>query len=847
MLIMLMLTFVNANSQSSIKLMAYNLLNYPSGSNFVADTTTRNPAYRTIVAAAQPDILVTEEMNNQAGVNIFLNSVMNVSSVTYSAGVFNDGPDTDNSIFFKTSLFSFISNTPIHTALRDITEFKLVYLATGDTLRIYAVHLKASSGSPNDTQRASEVDSLRKVTNALPAGSKFFVVGDFNFYSSAEPAYVKLLQVTAGKEGQFYDPIVGMTGVWNSSSYSQFHTQSPRVRAFGGGSTGGMDDRFDLILYSKAVNDGSGIAYLSNSMTAFGNDGNHYNDSINRMPNTAVSQAVAEALHAGSDHLPVFATFTFPNTSTDLGATAFIAPIVSPCSTTNKTLTVRISNYAVASHNFSGNPATVTLNVTAPSGSVQTITQIVNSGLLIQNATMDVVMTTTFNFNQLGTYTFNAFTTVAGDINNSNNAMSSATLAVSQGFVASISPSGSVALCSGSTQQLTATAGASYLWSQGSTTQSITVNAAGSYSVTVTDANGCSSTAGPVVVTIINSSSSGIVFQENMGSPSGTTAIAVHETNNGFQNTALTMSGTADVRITNVSSGYSGASANANVFLTNTVGRNFIISGINTNGKNSIQLSFGLFRSDVTNNGSGLQVQYSTDGINYTNLTIPVINNSSAWNYITVSGSIPATTNLRLQWKQNATVCQYRIDDIALNYSTVPTITASGATTFCSGDSVTLTASSGTNYLWSNGATTQSIVVKTSGSYSVLVDCTPSATQTVTVNNCGFIALNLKLYIQGFYLGSGIMQQVAYNNGLTSDPAICDYITIELHQSVSPYNLIISVSATLKTNGDALVNIPTSVPAGNYYIVVKHRNTIEVWSKLPVAFGSSAVNYDFSH
>ena len=91
------------------------------------------------------------------------------------------------------------------------------------------------------------------------------------------------------------------------------------------------------------------------------------------------------------------------------------------------------------------------------------------------------------------------------------------------------------------------------------------------------------------------------------------------------------------------------------------------------------------------------------------------------------------------------------------------------------------------------------------------------------------------------------MQQVAYNNGLTSDPAICDYITIELHQSVSPYNLIISVSATLKTNGDALVNIPTSVPAGNYYIVVKHRNTIEVWSKLPVAFGSSAVNYDFSH
>jgi len=827
--------------------MAYNLLNYPSGSNFVTDTTTRNPAFRTVIAAAQPDILVTEEMNNQAGVNMFLNSVMNVNNVTYSVGVFNDGPDTDNSIFFKTSLFSFVSNTPIHTALRDITEFKLVYLATGDTLRIYAVHLKASAGSPNDTQRASEVDSLRKVTNALPTGSKFFVVGDFNFYSSAEPAYVKLLQVTAGNEGQFYDPIVGMTGVWNNSSYSQYHTQSPRVRAFGGGSTGGMDDRFDLILYSKAVNDGTGISYLSNSMTAFGNDGNHYNDSINHMPNAAVSQAVAEALHAGSDHLPVFATFTFPNTSTDLGATAFIAPSVSPCSTTNKVLTVRIKNYGVVTQNFTGNQATVTLNITSPSGSIQSFSQIVNSGTLAPNDILDVVVVPSYSFSQSGTYTFNAFTTVAGDVNNSNNSMTSATLAVSLGFEASISPAGPVALCSGNTQLLTASPGASYLWSQGSTTQSITVNTAGSYSVTVTDNNGCTAAAGPVIVSIINASSTGIVFQENMGSVGSTTSISTHETSNGFQNTSLTMSGTGDVRLTSPSSGYSTASGNANVFFTNTVGRNFIVSGINTIGKNNLQLSFGLYRSDITNNGSTLQVQYSTDGITYTNLTMPVINNSSSWNYITVSGTIPATSNLRLQWKQNSNVCQYRIDDVVLNYTAVPTISANGPTTFCSGDSVTLTASSGTNYLWSNGATAQSIVVNTSGNYSVLVDCTPSATQSVTVNNCGFIALNLKLFIQGFYLGNGVMQPVAYNNGLTTDPTVCDYINVELHQSTSPYSLVASVTATLKTNGDALANIPTSVPSGNYYIVIKHRNSIEVWSKIPVAFGSSTVNYDFSH
>jgi hypothetical protein len=425
--------------------------------------------------------------------------------------------------------------------------------------------------------------------------------------------------------------------------------------------------------------------------------------------------------------------------------------------------------------------------------------------------------------------------------------MSSATLTVSPGFTASISPSSSVTLCSGSSQILSASAGVSYLWSQGSTTPTITVNAAGNYSVTVTDANGCSAIAAPVSVSVITPTTTGVVFQENMGTVTATTTIAAHETNNGFQNTAYTMSGTGDVRLTSASSGYTSASGGANIFLTNTVGRNFIISGINTLGKSNLQLSFGLFRSPATHDGSTLQVQYSTDGITYTNLTMPVISNTSSWNYITVSGTIPATNNLRLQWKQNGTICQYRIDDIALNYSIVPTITASGPTTFCAGDSVLLTASSGTNYLWSSGATTQSISATTTGNYTVLVDCNPSAAQTVVVNNCGFIALNLKLYIQGFYLGSGMMQPVAYYNGLTTDSTVCDYITVELHQATAPYAIASSVTATLKTNGDALANIPSSLPPGNYYIAIKHRNSIEVWSKNPVTFGSSAINYDFSH
>ena len=73
----------------------------------------------------------------------------------------------------------------------------------------------------------------------------------------------------------------------------------------------------------------------------------------------------------------------------------------------------------------------------------------------------------------------------------------------------------------------------------------------------------------------------------------------------------------------------------------------------------------------------------------------------------------------------------------------VPTITISKSPTFCSGDSVVLTASDNGNfrYKWSNGATTKSITVRDGGKYSVkLVDdkgcCSiSSAETTVTVLN----------------------------------------------------------------------------------------------------------------
>ena len=77
---------------------------------------------------------------------------------------------------------------------------------------------------------------------------------------------------------------------------------------------------------------------------------------------------------------------------------------------------------------------------------------------------------------------------------------------------------------------------------------------------------------------------------------------------------------------------------------------------------------------------------------------------------------------------------------INVNTGTSASISAASATTFCPGGSVVLTASSGSSYLWSNGAQTQSITVSTSGSYYVTVTnasgCSAvSAATTVTVSD----------------------------------------------------------------------------------------------------------------
>jgi hypothetical protein len=63
------------------------------------------------------------------------------------------------------------------------------------------------------------------------------------------------------------------------------------------------------------------------------------------------------------------------------------------------------------------------------------------------------------------------------------------------------------------------------------------------------------------------------------------------------------------------------------------------------------------------------------------------------------------------------------------------TITADGPTVFCEGGDVTLTATAGSSYSWSNGASTQSITVNNSGAFTVTVTDANSCSNVSTLVN----------------------------------------------------------------------------------------------------------------
>ena len=291
------LLFSIANA-GQLKVVTYNLLNFPNTMGY-----ERIKYYRQIMDYIKPDILVVQEMQSEFGMELFRDSVLNYKQNDFSIAPFNDGPDTDNGLFYRRSKSEFIDAIYIPTSNRDIARYKIRMKDSKREFYIFSVHLKA--GAECELIRLQEAIRLRNHLDSLPDSTEYIVLGDFNFYYN-ESGYLKLIDSVETSPKGLRD-ILAFSGTWHENyAYAYAHTQSTRNEALPDmGSTGGLDDRFDLILCSPNLIDTAGLFMPVESYTVFGNDGRHFNKSINSGINYAVPDEIARALYYASDHLPV--------------------------------------------------------------------------------------------------------------------------------------------------------------------------------------------------------------------------------------------------------------------------------------------------------------------------------------------------------------------------------------------------------------------------------------------------------------------------------------------------------------------------------------------------------------
>ncbi|MCX6305076.1 MAG: hypothetical protein NT040_08915 [Bacteroidetes bacterium] len=307
-----------------------------------------------------------------------------------------------------------------------------------------------------------------------------------------------------------------------------------------------------------------------------------------------------------------------------------------------------------------------------------------------------------------------AYTVTVTDVNGCTDT-ESATVTVNPLPVAAITPGGPTTFCSGGSVVLTASGGTGYLWSNAATTAAITVVANGTYTVTVTNAAGCSNSASRVVT--VNPLPTVTI------TPPGPTAICAGAS------VVLTASG---------GTGYLWSNATTTAAITVTVAGTYTVTVTDgsgcTNTASRVVTVNALPAAVITPGGpttfcvGGSVVLTASGGTGY------LWSNAATTAAITVVASGTYTVTVTSAAGCSSIASQV----VTVNPSPTAVITPGGPTTFCAGGSVLLTASGGTGYLWSNAATTAAITVVANGTYTVTVTnaagCSNSASRVVTVN-----------------------------------------------------------------------------------------------------------------
>ena len=421
--------------------------------------------------------------------------------------------------------------------------------------------------------------------------------------------------------------------------------------------------------------------------------------------------------------------------------------------------------YGVVVNDANGCPAVDSVTLTQPDTLVSTlISPTFNGGYNVtclgNDGSIDLTLTggtapytyiwsnavTTQDLAGLGAGTYNV------TISDANGCTSTGSITLTQSSTLTLSAAlssynGTNISCNGSTDgsiDLTVSGGASpftYSWSNGATTQDLSSLGAGTYSVTVTDANNCSTTANstitqpaPLTSPTVSSSYNGGYNVGCNGStngsinltPAGGTAPYTYIWSNGqtTQDLANLGAGTFTVTVTDLN----GCTSSTSVTLTeptpftNTLTSPTFAGGFNVTclgNDGSIDLTPAGGTSPYSYNwNTGATTQDLTGlGAGIYTVTITDANGCSSTGSITLTQSSTLTLA--------ATLSSYNGNNISCNG--------------ISDGSIDLTVTGGAapfTYSWSNGATTQDLSSLGAGTYTVTVtdanNCSTTATSTIT-------------------------------------------------------------------------------------------------------------------
>ncbi len=400
-------------------------------------------------------------------------------------------------------------------------------------------------------------------------------------------------------------------------------------------------------------------------------------------------------------------------------------------------LSPSVSITASANTVCSGNSVNFTSTVTN-GGTAPTYQWYVN-GNSISGATNDSYSTSVINNGDVFTL---EITSNAACLITSTALSNAETIAV---FVAqgTSTASGPLALCSGGNVTLTAGNGSGYLWSNGATTQAITVNTAGSYSVTYNDVNGCNTSVPaknvlsktlPTLLKIKALSATTVCDPNTIKFTVDPNASSVY----GFD-FQWNLNGTAITGATDTSYTASGASG-GNITLT--------IAG-STCTKTSAAKAYTIKPLPVAAFTAGGPTTFCAGGS--VTLTAPTI---TGYTYTWLKDGLNAGSgnfkvfklsgNYTVIAKLNSCADTANVPmTITVNPLPIASISTLDPTTFCTGDSATLDAApvgTGFNYQWINGtistySSVSSYEAKVTGTYKVMVTDNNGCVSKASVTN----------------------------------------------------------------------------------------------------------------